>query len=83
MSLSRPSDVRLAQGSDANFPITVDAASALGAPQTAITVSRSESSSSEPVSVLTGLLLLNEASTEVQNQRIISAINRASQHFFA
>jgi hypothetical protein len=47
----------------------------------AITVSWIDHPSSKSVSVLTELLVLNEASEEERNQRIVSAIDRASQHF--
>lgn len=62
--------------------ITADAAgvSASDARQSAITVSWA-TPASESISVLTELVLLNEMSTDERNQRIASAIDRASQHF--
>jgi hypothetical protein len=68
----------------ANVPITAavgDVVSSSNARVPAITVSWIAHPSSKPVSVLTELLVMNEASTEERNQRIVSAIDRASQHF--
>ena len=69
----------------ANVPITAavgaEVVSSSDARVSAITVSWIEHPSSNPVSVLTELLVLNEASEEERNQRIVSAIDRVRQHF--
>ncbi len=61
--------------------VGADVVSSSDARVSAITVSWTDHPSSKPMRVLTELLLLNEVSTEERSQRIVSAIDRASQHF--